>query len=231
MKWLWAWLVSFFTAANPGVSSMSSPLPPYQRIGEYYYEQAVVEDVARIKLSSNLSTSQKSVDFFEQNDCQFLVNAGFYDTENKHLGWFQADGRELNPPQANRLLDGYLTFNDWANIGFEPEAGTAYGIQSGPVLIYESQPLGLKIKDDQRRRRVVAAIDSSGKLNFYVLFSPESDYAGPLLADLPRIILELNPAIVAAINLDGGSASAFITDKVKLIEYQPAGGFFCYTKL
>ena len=106
-----------------------------------------------------------------------------------------------------------------------------FGVKSGPILVYDSKPLKLAIKDDQLRRRIVAALTQDEQLIFLVILSPRSDYSGPLLADTPQLVLAINPKIVSAVNLDGGSASALITPEFNLPEYQPIGGYFCYTGL
>lgn len=232
MKWLWAWLMSLLTVTNP----VASPLPPaaavLQEQGGFLYSQAGVADFSRLRLFSNLAEQKSAVELAAVKNCEFLVNAGFYDEQDRHLGWFQADGRELSPAQSNRLFDGFLSIDSGrAEIGFSPREAADFGLQSGPVLVFDAKPLKLTIKDDQPRRRVVAALTRDQQLIFLVILSPQSDYSGPLLADTPRLVLAINRDIVSAVNLDGGSASAFITPEVNLPEYQPLGGFFCYTKL
>ena len=237
MKWLWAWLMSWLTVVNPVPSPSTSlgvidPSPQLQSLGQYRYAVFAVNDLSRLKLFSNLTKKQESPLLKQLNNCQMLVNAGFYDEQDQHLGWFQVNGRELSPKQNNRLFDGYLSITSGAaEIGFAPRPAADFGLQSGPVLVFDAKPLKLTIKDDQPRRRMAAAITQDEQLIFLVILSPQSDYSGPLLADTPRIVLSINQDIVAAINLDGGSASAFIAPEVNLPEYQPIGGYFCYTKL
>jgi len=231
MKWLWLWLVGLFAAA-PAASPLPLPVTALQEFGGFLYSQVVVEDLSRLRLASNLNERENSADLSSQNQCQVLTSAGFYDTANQHLGWFQVNGRELSPRQINRLFDGFLSIeNGRAELDFQPNPTADYGLQSGPMLIYDAKPLKLTIKADQPRRRVVAALTQEGRLILLVILSPKSDYAGPLLAETPKLLLALNPEIVTAVNLDGGSASAFITPEVSLKEYKPIGGFFCYTGL
>ncbi len=232
MKWLWLWLVGLFSVAAPSPSPSPAARPALREFGGFLYSQAVVEDLSRLRLASNLNERESSADLSGKNQCSVLTSAGFYDTSNQHLGWFQVGGREFSPRQNNRLFDGFLSIaSGAAEIGFAPRAAADFGLQSGPVLVFDSKPLKLTIKDDQPRRRVAAALTQDNQLIFLVILSPQSDYSGPLLADTPKIIQAINPAIVSAINLDGGSASAFLTPEVSLKEYQPIGGFFCYTKL
>lgn len=198
----------------------------------YLYSQYPINDQARLQLFSNLDEQRQSVELKNNSGCRALFNAGFYDTGNQHLGWFQVDGRELSARQDNRLFDSFFSLNgSRAEISFAPQAGARFGLQSGPMLVFDGKPLTLLIKDDQPRRRVVAALTQDNQLLFLVILSDQSNYAGPRLTDTPKIVQAINPQIVSAINLDGGSASAFLTPEVSLPEYQPIGGYFCYTGL
>lgn len=223
--------MSLLTVTNP----VASPVPAaavLQEQGGFLYGQVSVTDVSRLRLFSNLVEQKSGAELAAAKNCEFLVNAGFYDTNNRHLGWFFSGGEELSPRQINRLFDGFLSVaSGAAEIGFAPQSAADFGLQSGPVLVFDGKPLKLSIKDDQPRRRVVAALTQDKQLIFLVILSNQSDYSGPLLADTPRLVLAINRDIVSAVNLDGGSASAFITPEVNLPEYQPLGGFFCYTKL
>lgn len=230
MKAFWAWLISLWTLwQSPVASPLPSPVPELLTSGSYRYSLWEVADVSRLKLGSNLPQRESAVDLKQQHRCQFLSSAGFYDTDYRHLGWFVSDGRELSPAQTNRLLNGFIySLNGEVAVAPAPPAEAVdWGLQSGPVLIEGGKPLTLAIRDDQPRRRLTAVITGGGRLVFLVLLSPQSDYAGPLLADVPKLLLAINSEIVSAINLDGGSASAFLTPEVSLSEYQPIGGFFC----
>ena len=232
MKWLWAWIMSWLAILNPAASPLPSAAPALSELGEFRYSQVVIDDLSRLRLFSNLDERQSAINLKQKYNCQILTSAGFYDTGNRHLGWFQVEGKEISPRQNNRLFDGFLSLDSGgAELSFQPRPEAAYGLQSGPMLVYDGKPLQLAIKDDQPRRRVVAAVTKTNALIFLVILSPESNYAGPLLAETPKLVLKLNPDISAAFNLDGGSASAFLSEAVFLEEYSPIGGYFCYTKL
>ena len=232
MKWLWLWLVGLFSV-TPSPLPLPTAVPTaLQEFGEFLYGQAVVNDLSSLQLFSNLNGRQSAINLKQKHQCQVLTSAGFYDTKNQHLGWFQVNGRELSPRQNNHLFDGYLSIVfGRAELAFQPRLEAEYGLQSGPMLVFDAKPLKLTIKDDQPRRRVVAALTDTNQLIFMVILSPDSNYAGPLLAETPKLVLGINPKIKTAINLDGGSASAFISRDITLKEYSPIGGYFCYTKL
>lgn len=232
MKQFLAWLLSLFTAVVPVASPAPVPQPALMTFGGFRYATMAVDNLSRLELFSNLDNQENAADLAKKKTCYFLTNAGFYDTQNHHLGWFYTQGKTISSSINSRLFDGFLSLQDGeAVIGFDRPETVVWGVQSGPMLIYDAKPLKLTIKDDQPRRRVVAALTRDQQLIFLVILSPQSDYSGPLLAETPKLLLALNPEIVTAINLDGGSASAFITPEVSLKEYQPIGGYFCYTKL
>lgn len=215
----------------PVPPSLPLPAPQLKTFGQYRYAIFTAADISRLKLVSNLPGKQDSLELKNQHRCHTLINAGFYDEKDQHLGWFVAEGKEISPAQTNRLFNGFLTSkHDQISLGFEKPGSVDWGLQSGPVLVYDGKPLKLTIKDDQPRRRVAAAITRNKQLYFLTILSSQSDYAGPLLAETPKLLLGINPEIVSAINLDGGSASAFLSDAVFLPEHSPIGGFFCYTK-
>jgi hypothetical protein len=92
----------------------------------------------------------------------------------------------------------------------------------------DSKILRLKINRDEPRRRIVAALSEPNRLIFIAITSA-------LLAETPGVVQAIGQQIQqplrAAINLDGGSASAFITAAAELPEYSYIGSFFCYTSL
>jgi uncharacterized protein YigE (DUF2233 family) len=234
MKAFWAWLISFLTLVTPTVSPLPSPSisPALMAHGEYRYASVVISDVSNLSLTSNLSERRDAAGLAAAKKCQFLTNAGFYDTSNQHLGWFYTQGEEISPAITNRLFDGFLSLvAGQAVIGFDRPEDAVWGVQSGPVLVHDGIPLKLSIREDQPRRRVVAAINDNQDLIFMVIVSSQSEYGGPLLADLPQLVKSIDPEIAAAINLDGGSASAFYSSEIQLKEYSPIGGYFCYTGL
>ncbi|KKW11013.1 MAG: hypothetical protein UY49_C0010G0009, partial [Microgenomates group bacterium GW2011_GWC1_49_7] len=77
---------------------------------------------------------------------------------------------------------------------------------------------------------MVAAKTGEGFL-FLTVYKEDSVFEGPLLADLPKVIQKINTeenlGIVDALNLDGGSASAFDNGETSLSELTPVGSLFC----
>lgn len=194
----------------------------------YFIHQA---NLSKLTLHSNFPDLTDSQKLALQNQCQFLTNGGFYSQDYQHLGWMVVNGEVISPNLVSKLLDGYLVINDTAEIAFtRPQGLPDYGLQSGPMLIVDDNTIRLNIIDDQGRRRLIAATTATD-LYFLVITAPDSLFSGPKLADTPAVVSAIaaaeNLSFSAAINLDGGSASAFFTQEIYLKELSPIGSFFC----
>lgn len=187
----------------------------------------------RVELYSNLKDQKLSEEIKVNKSCSVLVNGGFYSKTNTHLGLFITDFKATSPFSESALRNGFLSIvTDEAHIqDFPPDNNPRIAIQSGPLLMLNNQMLNLEIKNDQPDRRIVGATTKDGKLIFLALYRDNSEYQGPLLTDLPEIISlfkkESGIKISDAINLDGGSASAFISNYILLRELAYIGSYFC----
>lgn len=200
---------------------------------KYFVNWIEVSDISKISLHPNFEQKQTAKVLKSEKECTSLVNAGFYTTDNKPVGLFIQNGGMLRDRNTNNLFNGILgiTFADKAFIGTKyPVGSTKYAIQSGPILISDSKELALSIKNDENARRIVASLTPQGHIVFVVIYGPGA-YQGPMLEDLPGVMkaieTKINISFSDAINLDGGSASAFITDGVSLEELSPVGSLFC----
>lgn len=198
----------------------------------YRFAHFIVDDPTRLNLivNTDFEATRALIDRYQ---CRYLVNGGFYDENNQPLGWLVSQGQELSAPIISRLLDGFLATNGQAFIDFtQSEDSVRSAVQSGPMLVFESALLNLNIANDELRRRVVALLTADQHLIFLSVVGQDSELSGPYLADLPDLVLaiadQLGLSARAAINLDGGTASAFYTDKVYLKELNPVGSIFCY---
>lgn len=213
-----------------------SPAPVLAQFGGYRYAWVKLANLANLKLLPNHDAQESSEDLAKTNRCQVLVNGNFYDENDRPLGWLVSQGKTLSKPIASSLFNGFFSLStskvESRITPSVPEGEVDLGLQSGPLLIVDSQPLLLKINNDQPRRRVIVALNNQSELIFLVLIGADSLYSGPLLADTPKLVASLgqvlNQHLVAALNLDGGSASAFHTPEIHLNEYVYIGSFFCY---
>jgi uncharacterized protein YigE (DUF2233 family) len=193
-----------------------------------------VPDASNITLIPNFDQAKNAFDLFAYQDCAGVVSGGFYTPEGTPTGFFISEGETLKKYTSSSLLNGVYSINDFAT----PRIGKAVprdhlrlGLQAGPVLIENSYEQNLKLIRDEEARRVVVGVTGENKTVFIVFYDPESVFIGPMLEDMPQA-LELfgektGVVLADAMNLDGGSASAFFTAEVNLSEASPVGSFFC----
>lgn len=203
-------------------------------IGDFTFSWFKIDNTDNLKLIPNFSEKLSSQEISDQNKCKFLSNGSFYSKTNTPLGLVIADGKTIANWQDSALFDGILSINDMATPRITrsiPEDGLRIAIQVGPILKENAKFVPLKIIDDKESRRVVAAVTGDNKLYFIVIYDNNSQYRGPFLEDLPSELklFEEKTRITFAdiINLDGGSASAFLSSDTKLSEINPVGAFFC----
>ncbi len=193
-----------------------------------------VEDAAAIKLIPNFTQKASSISIVKEHKCTALTNAGFYSKENTPIGMFVVEGKQLNAYQPNALFNGFFSVDTTgsASIIIELPQGTPRIIvQSGPLFITNGSARKLVIRNDEPARRIIMAQTNDNTVVFLALYSEENMFAGPKLAEVPKHLKEVEKLLgvrfANALNLDGGSASAFIANGISITEFTPVGSFFC----
>lgn len=196
----------------------------------YAYEYFEVKDISKLMLIANFTQKKTSELLIKENNCQYAVNGGFYDTNNKPLGLF-INATLKTPSIDSALVNGYVSTTNKPSISFDLPQNPGIALQSGPMLMADGKKLKLAIKNDEYTRRMIAGISSKGTLVFMTIFIPETKVQGPKLADVPDIIEITNGALsnpfIAAINLDGGNASMFKNSNIYIPEVSSVGSIFC----
>lgn len=191
-----------------------------------------IDDLSQLTLIPNFTEKRTARSLIDNKECQEVVNGGFYTKDNQPTGLFISDFKTLRNTIPNSLLNGYIVIdqNNTASIQTSPpEVSVRLALQAGPILIHDGKVVTLVIRDDEFARRVVTGITKKGKIIFLVLYDPENTWMGPKLADTPGVLSGLIERfqLEDAVNLDGGSASAFIRSDVSLQELTSVGSFFC----
>lgn len=188
----------------------------------------------QVELFSNLKFSTDSATAKTVHNCRSLINAGFYTKENTHLGLFISNNEIIHPAIESTLVDGFLSIheNNIPTISFdEPTDAPPIAVQSGPIIWKNNARRPLRLIEDKFARRSIAGVTLDGRVVFITVYFNDQEYSGPLLSRTPYILEKIQLAeklrISDAINLDGGSASAFISEGTTLNEISPIGGFFC----
>jgi uncharacterized protein YigE (DUF2233 family) len=187
-----------------------------------------------VELYSNLKERKLSEEIKVNKSCQILVSGGFYSTENMHLGLFISNFETISKSIQSATHNGFLWIDSDGTIVISsdpPSITPRLGLQSGPLLIQKSLPIPLIIKNDEPSRRIVAGITSDNQLIFLVFYRDSSQFEGPMLETLPEVVKlfekQTGISILDAINLDGGSASIFISNYDRLNELAHVGSYFC----
>jgi Phosphodiester glycosidase len=146
----------------------------------------------------------------KREKCACGVNGGYFDAEFKPIGLRISDGRTFSPLRRARLITGILLQSsqgvDVIRVGeFSLTKKIITAIQSGPFLVEGSR--GVRgLNNSQLARRTFAAIASNDRASLGIC----SDVS---LAELANILATAPVAgdykIRRAMNLDGGSSSAF----------------------
>jgi uncharacterized protein YigE (DUF2233 family) len=188
-------------------------------------------------LFDNFEQKEVASVLFEKKRCSFLVNGGFYFSEggnNFPLGLFVSEGRSLSDFSSNNLLNGVLSVNQFGVVRITrsvPSGDLRWAVQTGPLVWENGGRVEGGFDSEKKARRVVAIVTGENRLYFVVFYNADSVYLGPSLSQLPDLLSEFskerNIILADAVNLDGGNASSFLKDDLKLIELSPLGSYFC----
>ncbi len=183
-----------------------------------------------LTLIPNFSQLKSFESITKSNNCKSAINGGYYTTDNKPLGLYKSNSTKYSEEiKDSSLLTGYLTIdkNGKADISFLDHIDSPDIIQSGP---YISKNTTLKLTADEYARRSLIGKSDTGDLYIVFINNSEEMFNGPLLAEIPEIIFSESVPVrfISVLNLDGGSASAYM-DKSGYIfrELTTVGSIIC----
>lgn len=137
------------------------------------------------------------------------VNGGYFDPEYRPIGLLIVDGKVIAPLQKARLLSGVLSASAKKiqisrvaefSINQKPDAA----VESGPMLVDLGRSVrGLESTRAARRTFAVVAAGDKAAIGFC------SDVTLADLSNILAIVVIPDFKIQRALNLDGGSSSAF----------------------
>jgi len=146
----------------------------------------------------------------KREKCLCGVNGGYFDTDFKPIGLRINDSKSFSPLRRARLITGVLLQSqrgiDVVRASeFSHTRKIVAAIQSGPFLVERSQ--GIRgLNDSQLARRTFAAVASNDRALLGLCSEVSLAELANILAEIP---LAANCKIRRAMNLDGGSSSAF----------------------
>jgi exopolysaccharide biosynthesis protein len=138
------------------------------------------------------------------------VNGGYFDTEFKPIGLRVADGTTFSPLRRARLITGILLQSDRGidvvRVGeFSRTKKTVAAVQSGPFLVEGNKRIR-GLNDLQLTRRTFAGITTDDRALLGVCSDVSLGQLANIFATVP---IAADAKIRRAMNLDGGSSSAF----------------------
>lgn len=165
---------------------------------------------ATLRVVDNPSGEDNLAAVMRRENCLAGVNGGYFDPENKPVGLVISDGKVIAPLRKARLLSGVMIVSNGrmqllrvAEYSAKRKATAA--LQCGPFLVDRGQPVpGLNDTRSARRTFIVTGGSDRAAIGFC---------SGVTLAQLGSILAAtaVAPDLKAqrALNLDGGSSSAF----------------------
>jgi uncharacterized protein YigE (DUF2233 family) len=145
-----------------------------------------------------------------RGNCLAGVNGGYFDPENKPVGLLISDGNVIAPLRKARLLSGVMIVSDGRIqllrvAEYSSKRKPTAALQCGPFLVDRGQPVpGLNSTRPARRTFIATGGSDRAAIGFC------SDVT---LAQLGKILATRDVApglkVQRALNLDGGSSSAF----------------------
>lgn len=241
---MWRYAATTFIQENNKIAieptrTLLSPTPALpektaEADGEtYVYLRSEAFTPRQIKLVGNYTEKLVSEELMKSNNCKFGINGGFYDTKDQPLGWTVIEGKEVAPERISQLFNGYIgVTEDLLSVEATlPVRKVDSGLQTGPILIANGRVITLQMSADKNARRMVMTTDNRGNAIFFTFYAQMLVDSGPTLTLLPKLVQKAaekeNLNIRQAVNLDGGSASAFYGGELNLVESNPVGSWWC----
>jgi len=165
---------------------------------------------ATVRVIDNPTGEDNLAGTMRREHCLAGVNGGYFDPEDRPVGLVISGGKVISPLRKARLLSGVLVVSAGrvqllraAEYSSRLKAHDA--LQCGPFLVDRGQPVpGLNDTRSARRSFVVASGSDRAAIGFC---------SGVTLAQLGKILgtpgLAPDLKVQRALNLDGGSSSAF----------------------
>jgi uncharacterized protein YigE (DUF2233 family) len=190
------------------------------------HRHVVVEDAAAgqrvavdVAVFSTKSTALRVIDnpdaqslsaVMKREKCVCGVNGSYFDTEFKPIGLRVADGTTFSPLRRARLITGILLQSDRGIdvvrvSEFSRTKKIIAAVQSGPFLVEGNKRIR-GLNDSQLARRTFAGIATNDRAFLGVCSDVSLAQLANILATAP---IAADSKIRHAMNLDGGSSSAF----------------------
>jgi uncharacterized protein YigE (DUF2233 family) len=165
---------------------------------------------ATVRVIDNPTGEDSLADAMRREHCLAGVNGGYFDPADKPVGLVISGGKLIAPLRKARLLSGVMVASAgrvqlFRTAEYSPKGKATEALQCGPFLLDRGQPVpGLNDTRPARRTFVLTSGPDRAAIGFC---------SGVTLAQLAKVLatdgLAPDLKIRRALNLDGGSSSAF----------------------
>ncbi len=165
---------------------------------------------ATLRVIDNPAGEDNLAEVMRRENCLAGVNGGYFDPENKPVGLLISAGTVVAPLRKARLLSGVMVVSNGRiqllRTGeYSSKRKPTVALQCGPFLVDRSQPIpGLNDTRSARRTFILTGASDHAAIGFC---------SSVTLAELGKILATPGVApdlkVQRALNLDGGSSSAF----------------------
>ena len=178
--------------------------------GRVTVDLAIFSKSCTLRVLQNEGGADSLGEMMRHEKCLAGVNGGYFDENFAPLGLRIANGQMIAPLQRARLITGVLVASPrgvqiMRSREFSRRLEVTAAIQCGPFLVDRGQPIS-GLNDSHLARRTFGATTGGSRALIGVC-------SGVSLAELAKILATTSLAedlkIERALNLDGGSSSAF----------------------
>ncbi|HMJ06111.1 MAG TPA: phosphodiester glycosidase family protein [Chthoniobacterales bacterium] len=165
---------------------------------------------ATLRVIDDPQISERLAETMKRENCLAGVNGGYFDPEYLPVGLLVSDGRTIAPQRKARLLSGVVSVvkgrvRIQRTAEFSRKSKPTAALQCGPFLVDHAQAIA-GLNDTRAARRTFVATGSADQsLVGYATHLTLAQLAAVLAT--PAIAHEMK--LQRALNLDGGSSSAF----------------------
>jgi len=198
-------------SVTAGVEHQQVVIQDFENSGQATIDVALIAAKSgKLRVIDNPAGAETLADAIQRRNCVAGVNGGYFDPNFRPIGLLVSEGVVISPLTRARLLTGVLCSSDRGieivRLGeFSRKQKLNAAVECGPLLI----DLGNRIRGldvTRSARRTFAAVARGGKAALGV----SSDLSLAQLSEaLSTISLRDDFKIRRALNLDGGSSSAF----------------------
>ena len=140
-------------------------------------------------------------------EASVIINANFFDRENRALGTVISDGVAHGTAYLDRggtflLRSAVPSVIGYRSHSLRIDRSVEQAIQGFPLLVDRGKQSYADARASERNRRTLIAEDANG--NILIMVSP---FLGLSLADLSAYLATADLEIVTAVNLDGGGST------------------------